>query len=73
VIKREKKRKRLLSKYSERKQFGDEKYPKKYASAVNRTRGPSMATMDFTTKPLMLTPEQPNYVGGVANRVFPGY
>ncbi|KAI0392461.1 hypothetical protein F5Y17DRAFT_360199 [Xylariaceae sp. FL0594] len=24
------------------------------ASAVNRTRGPSMATMDFTTKPLML-------------------
>ena len=23
------------------------------ASAVNRTRGPSMATMDFTTKPLM--------------------
>ncbi|KAI0447882.1 hypothetical protein F4803DRAFT_498026 [Xylaria telfairii] len=26
----------------------------KHASAVNRTRGPSMATMDFTTKPLML-------------------
>ena len=26
----------------------------KNASAVNRTRGPSMATMDFTTKPLML-------------------
>jgi hypothetical protein len=25
-----------------------------FASAVNRTRGPSMATMDFTTKPLML-------------------
>ncbi|KAI0480793.1 hypothetical protein GGR56DRAFT_627593 [Xylariaceae sp. FL0804] len=24
------------------------------ASAANRTRGPSMATMDFTTKPLML-------------------
>ncbi|KAI1769177.1 hypothetical protein GGR53DRAFT_474817 [Hypoxylon sp. FL1150] len=24
-----------------------------YASAANRTRGPSMATMDFTTKPLM--------------------
>ncbi|KAI0473982.1 hypothetical protein GGR56DRAFT_559791 [Xylariaceae sp. FL0804] len=23
------------------------------ASAANRTRGPSMATMDFTTKPLM--------------------
>jgi len=27
---------------------------RKDASAVNRTRGPSMATMDFTTKPLML-------------------
>ena len=24
------------------------------ASAANRTRGPSMATMDFTTKPLTL-------------------
>eukprot|EP00979_Chaetoceros_neogracilis_P006447 scaffold1309_cov214-Chaetoceros_neogracile.AAC.9 len=26
----------------------------KSASAENRTRGPSLATMDFTTKPLML-------------------
>ncbi|KAK1783024.1 hypothetical protein QBC45DRAFT_317221 [Copromyces sp. CBS 386.78] len=25
-----------------------------YAPAANRTRGPSMATMDFTTKPLAL-------------------
>ena len=25
------------------------------ASAANRTRGPSMATMDFTTKPLTLS------------------
>jgi hypothetical protein len=25
------------------------------ALAANRTRGPSMATMDFTTKPLMLS------------------
>ena len=25
-----------------------------FASAANRTRGPSMATMDFTTKPLTL-------------------
>ena len=27
---------------------------KKSASAGNRTRGPTMATLDFTTKPLML-------------------
>jgi hypothetical protein len=31
------------------------------ASAVNRTRGPSMATMDFTTKPLMLL----GLIGGI--------
>ena len=28
--------------------------PKKHASAGNRTRGPTMATLDFTTKPPML-------------------
>ena len=31
-----------------------EKQKKSVASAANRTRGPSMATTDFTTKPLML-------------------
>ena len=40
----------------------------KNAPAANRTRGPSMATMDFTTKPLALVNEK----GPLVNSYKPG-
>ena len=33
---------------------------KRHAPAVNRTRGPTMATLDFTTKPLALDSDTGN-------------
>ncbi|KAF2146912.1 uncharacterized protein K452DRAFT_72629 [Aplosporella prunicola CBS 121167] len=58
VIKKKKKKKirsSLWAKIEKRKR-------KKDASAANRTRGPSMATMDFTTKPLMLVDCESNSI-----------
>jgi len=37
----------------EQKETAPEEENERLASTVNRTRGPSMATMDFTTKPPM--------------------
>jgi hypothetical protein len=40
--------------FSRHERFQVEGKDQKFAPAANRTRGPSMATMDFTTKPLAL-------------------
>jgi hypothetical protein len=40
----------VQSEYSHHRQSND----RKNAPAENRTRGPTMATLDFTTKPLVL-------------------